>query len=383
MTRDDRRRLRAALRIHDELGDASRSSAAPLLPPPDGRDLERAARRLALADARGWSSAASVARADCRRLAAAATDRLADYGRALDRSARSARVQPPREVAADLAALADEFAEVAIELRGKTVSVTTDRVVLEGVDLGRFKIVLHWGRGGGLDYEVVALDPNPAGSDESVTHPHVRGESLCEGEGRVPIARALEDGRLYDLFLLVRGVLGTYNPGSAYVPLSRWEGAPCTDCGSTADAGDSCSCDRCGSDLCLDCGSGCADCGRTCCGDCRDRCAGCDETHCTACLRDCGSCGEPSCGGCMPGETCGPCRAAEDPEENPDDVPEPEPPREETDDDAHGLSDDPADRPATRDEAGGPAAAADPPRFAEAAGAAVHAVRLGEAAVPA
>ena len=54
---------------------------------------------------------------------------------------------------------------------------------------------------------------------------------LCEGEGRLPVLRALEQGRLLDFFLLVRNVLSTYNPDGAHLPLSRWRGAPCTDCG--------------------------------------------------------------------------------------------------------------------------------------------------------
>ena len=36
---------------------------------------------------------------------------------------------------------------------------------------------------------IVALNPNPAATDDSVTHPHVRGERLCEGEGRTTIRR--------------------------------------------------------------------------------------------------------------------------------------------------------------------------------------------------
>ena len=39
------------------------------------------------------------------------------------------------------------------------------------------------------------LDANPADANHSVTHPHVQDEAVCEGEGRQPVRRALEQGR--------------------------------------------------------------------------------------------------------------------------------------------------------------------------------------------
>jgi len=59
----------------------------------------------------------------------------------------------------------------------------------------------------------------------------VREEDLCEGEGRGPIQKAIRQGRFYDLFVLINQILQTYNGDSAYVPLSRWEGSSCPDCG--------------------------------------------------------------------------------------------------------------------------------------------------------
>ena len=39
-----------------------------------------------------------------------------------------------------------------------------------------------------VEYRVIALDPHPATKSESITHPHVQDERLCEGEGHAAIA---------------------------------------------------------------------------------------------------------------------------------------------------------------------------------------------------
>jgi hypothetical protein len=77
------------------------------------------------------------------------------------------------------------------------------------------------------------------------THPHVREKLLCEGDGAASIRRALAEGRLLDFFTLVRQVLETYNPGSAYVELSRWNGVTCKDCGYIMPGDGYGTCDLC------------------------------------------------------------------------------------------------------------------------------------------
>ena len=378
MTSEERRRLRAALRIHDALTARDALRPVPFLPLDAWRDLARSARLAAVAGERGWTTAASAARASYRRSAAELSDRLAACLRVLSAEDRVHAAQSPREIFADLAALEAEFGEVEVDLKERTVSVTTDPVVLEGVGLGRFELALRWDlEPDSGSYSVIALDPNPAAEEETTTHPHVREEALCEGEGRVPIRRALEEGRLLDFFLLARQVLTTYNPGSAYVPLSRWSGVPCADCGASVPDDESDRCDRCGDDLCGDCLMSCQDCSGTCCSDCREACGGCEDAFCPSCLTVCRSCGESRCHGCLEAGRCGDCRGDDETDEPEAHEPESHP----TDGDPDERDDDEAvpfhTGEAIAAEAPAAAAAADAPL------ATVHAPRLGAAAVPA
>ena len=84
------------------------------------------------------------------------------------------------------------------------------------MNLGPFEIRLDWGSLSDPNpYSVVALDPNSAASNDEVTHPHVKDEHLCEGEGHSAIRAALAECRLLDFFMLVSQVLHTYGQGSA------------------------------------------------------------------------------------------------------------------------------------------------------------------------
>ncbi len=106
----------------------------------------------------------------------------------------------------------DEFDQVTINLRERTLSVTTEPIDLEGLELGPFSILLDWNRlSEHGSYRIVAEYPNPAHSNEEVTHPHVHDERLCEGGGHLAIRQSLQEGRLLDFFILVRQVLRTYN----------------------------------------------------------------------------------------------------------------------------------------------------------------------------
>jgi hypothetical protein len=193
----------------------------------------------------------------------------------------------PSAILADLLALPEEFAEASIDLRAKTITVQTDCIVLDGIDLGPFEIVLHWGRlREGAAYEVNALEPHRPGCDDSVTHPHVRDDQLCEGEGKTAIRSALASARLLDFFLLVRQILRTYNPDSAFTSLSEWEGVSCADCGYTVSGDDSCTCERCYHSICQECGTFCGRCNRLICSDCQSLCSGCDQAVCSDCLHE-------------------------------------------------------------------------------------------------
>jgi hypothetical protein len=234
-------------------------------------------------------------------------------------SSRPPQPTPLREIVEDLAGLEQEFPDVEIDLRSNKLSVTSDDIELEGVYLGPFKIVLNWNSIGDYrPYEVIAIDPRPAGSDSGTTHPHVHDDALCEGEGRLPIQQALLEGRLFDFFLLVRQILNTYNAGSAYVALSQWNGVECRDCGYSTSDDESTDCSRCGSVTCYDCSRDCNECGRALCGDCRTDCPGCGNgDYCDGCLYTCDDCGETMCRDCLVDGLCEDCDRAS--QENNDD----------------------------------------------------------------
>ena len=208
----------------------------------------------------------------------------------------------------DILALREEFEEVEIDLGEHQLSVTTDRIVLEDIHLGRFDIRLNWRRlGSSSTYRVVALDPNPASKCDDITHPHVQDERLCEGEGHIAIRGALAEGRLYDFFLLVSQVLDTYGQGSAYVELANWTGSPCEDCGSSVGEDDSYYCRHCDRTLCSDCSVSCQGCNESCCSGCLQQCAGCGLEYCSSCLATCPVCRKRFCEDCREAGLCQSC----------------------------------------------------------------------------
>ena len=292
--------LRTAERISSHL---QRTRAAPIsieLPDGDWAQCQSLMRQSDLCTTRSWNHAAGLLNERLERAVERCADRLQEIRRQVSGSGRLAPLQTLREIFADLAALSDEFEGVAVDASSRTVSVTTDAIVLEDINLGPFEIRLHWDRiGKRRPYEVVALEPNPAGESSETTHPHVKGEQLCEGDGRASIDRALRAGRLVDFFQIVSRILDTYNSGSAYVSLSNWNGSPCADCGDVVSDDDQYTCDRCGDLLCRECLSSCAKCDAICCHSCTNYCRSCEESICSGCQHDCGQCQRPVCNSCL------------------------------------------------------------------------------------
>ncbi|WP_232105492.1 hypothetical protein [Gimesia panareensis] len=223
-----------------------------------------------------------------------------------------AAVPTLREIYAELRALPLEFESVELDWEHQEIVVLTPPITLEDVDLGSFEIRLRWSDlGEPQPYRVVSLAET---GDDDVHHPHVQADTLCEGEGKVPISRALAEGRIGDFFLLVQQILHTYNSGSAYVPLSRWFNIECADCDDSVSREESRSCTICEHTVCGYCRRSCASCGDALCSSCADRCTSCDETFCRGCLSTCDSCSECCCRSCLCSETCPAC--LEESEEN-------------------------------------------------------------------
>jgi hypothetical protein len=200
----------------------------------------------------------------------------------------------------DLESLQKEFAGFHLDLKQQSIEVLTEPIILDGLDLGSFRIVLRWQEIGlPLPYEVIAQSPVTPSQDDDVTHPHVREGQLCEGEGAAAIRSALAQGRLLDFFVLVRQVLETYNPASAYVSIDRWQGIGCRGCGDRMTSDDFSSCERCGDPLCSDCISACPDCDRYICTASSASCAACDGQFCRGCLESLPSSGQQLCPSCL------------------------------------------------------------------------------------
>jgi hypothetical protein len=217
-------------------------------------------------------------------------------------------VPNPSDIFRDLLALKQEFDEVEIDPNRHTVAVITDAIVLEDVELGRFKVQLDWeDLDSAYPYRVIALDPKPAITDSRITHPHVSGERLCEGDGRLAIKAALTQGRLYDFFVLVSQILHTYGSSSPYVRLEEWTGKPCSGCGSSTSEKDRYFCRQCDDVLCNRCIACCPGCEEIFCYGCVLTCSGCGRELCRTCLRTCARCGSRVCGKCLQDGLCGTC----------------------------------------------------------------------------
>ena len=230
-----------------------------------------------------------------------------------------------RDLTDELSSLPDEFEDTRIDWSEQEIVVRTPPVILREVNLGEFEIRLRWSElGDPQPYRVISL--SQTGTDD-VHHPHVQGDTLCEGEGKIPITQALAEGRLGDFFLLVQQILQTYNSGSAYVPLDRWWNSTCADCDDSMSQEESRPCSICEHQICEYCRRNCTACGDHLCSSCADTCETCHDTFCRSCLANCESCGECYCRPCLSDKTCSHCleESMENeyalPEESPHDAP--------------------------------------------------------------
>jgi len=278
--------------------------------------LTTESRKMAASVKRGWLSAAQKC---CRNV----DNLLGEVGYTLPK-VRPLTERPQKEILTlqllvnELDALENEFGGIEFDASKNTISVVTESITLEDVYLGPFKIQLELNK---LDqlynispYIVIALEPNPASTDDGVTHPHVNSNKLCEGDGSASIKAAIEDGRICDFFTIVRSILNTYSPDSPYVPLDDWDGTTCYDCGRTVNSDDIYYCDHCEHDYCDECSTYCRDCEETVCLGCSGQCSYCEEMLCRSCVSECEECGELFCQSCLENELCPNCREEQEKE---------------------------------------------------------------------
>ena len=219
-----------------------------------------------------------------------------------------------REITEELVQLEDGFDEVNCDWKARTVTVTTEPIELEETYLGPFEVCLHIERiasqPSGACFDVIALDPHPAASNEGITHPHVSDERMCCGDASLPMKAAIEEGRLSDFFCLVRSVLETYNPDSPYISLNDWQGQPCYDCGFVMAEEETYGCSSCENPFCSECSSCCNRCDEIICGGCLTECPACGDRYCDSCTTTCPDCRETLCQTCLEDAQC-PCTEEE------------------------------------------------------------------------
>lgn len=279
----DRKLWNSAELIVAALQAAQRDAVLPRLPLQHQADLLRLQRQYETAQNRGWLAASRCVRQSlCIRGQWLVND--------LQRFVSDTRPGPEEPLATvgdiyrDVLALMPEFKFVHVDRPETTVTAVTHRIVLDEIDLGPFEVVWNWAElGEEQELRVIPQDPNCAGGDEDVCHPHIRDQTLCVGDAQVPLQRAFQAGRLYDAFLIVRQVLQTYNPRSAYIALADWSGCHCLWCGLSLSEGDAWTCETCGEALCEDCHTSCAVCGNALCRRCGELCTDCEATVCRAC----------------------------------------------------------------------------------------------------
>ena len=223
---------------------------------------------------------------------------------------------PPRtpdrcEWIRELRHLETEFGTVTVRWTDTVIRIVTEPIELKNVPLGPFAIEFNWPGGaaaaGSRAFEAKALRPNhPAGRGD-VTHPHVEDDKLCAGDAKDALDQAVADGRLVDAFQLIHSVLTNYNPNSAYVALSEWDGSHCAQCGRRIRSSDASTCEGCDSELCDECGERCEACDELRCGDCLEPCEVCRERHCRGSLATTTG-GRAVCSDCR--EVCPRCQAS-------------------------------------------------------------------------
>jgi len=306
--------LKTALALQHQFERIRRSRVEHIqLPHDPWKLLQKWSRQLIRAQARRYVASTQTCRYRLRE-----TIQQLIYGlNQLDAELSGATVTPPvpslRTLYEELRMLCEEFEHVELLPARNRIHEITEPIELNDIPLGRFEIEFDTSAlGTQQPYRVVPLEPNYPHSGDSVPHPHVQNQTLCEGDGRSAIQMALEQGRIGDFFVLVQQILRTYNADSPYVDLESWLGIPCHDCGETIAEEESYGCDECSHRLCDHCVCICDNCEVTLCHGCVNRCAGCDQTFCSTCLCDCSNCAQEYCSDCMEHSLCETCQESKE-----------------------------------------------------------------------
>ena len=270
--------------------------------------LQRLQRYFTICVCRKWNAGVAQMMRSIENVCREISNNVQDVERAI--KAWDIKVPALKDIFGELVQVDEEFGNLGYDRDGKFLSVVTEPIDLEGIHLGEFEIRLHIQSLSDVSYNtlytIVALDPNPAASNECVTHPHVSDERLCPGDAGAAIQTALASGRICDFFMLVNSVLTHYNADSPYVSLDNWNGVSCYECGYVMADDDTRWCNACENNFCGECASYCICCQETYCLNCLAECAACQEQVCPSCMKRCPTCGRQICEICLEDNRC-PC----------------------------------------------------------------------------
>ncbi|QDT66721.1 hypothetical protein [Calycomorphotria hydatis] len=303
MTQHQRQLLRTAVKLANLLTAETPSGVPFDLPAVEIQDLKRCHRQLMLARQHRYCGAELRVTQSLRSSLLNLSRRLEVLAFNWDQQRKgSPQVSTLSEIYRDLVALEAEFPEVRCDLAARTISVMTEPITLDDIELGPFEIRLNWNALSDINrspYKVIALEPNPANRSSLITHPHVQNGVLCEGEGHLVIQSALQEGRLFDFFTIVVHVLRTYNPDSPHVSLESWDGISCGDCGCLIEEEDIYSCEFCSLVNCDMCTGCCHVCDAHACNSCLNECEECHSACCHHCQTRCTTCKRRCCSDCL------------------------------------------------------------------------------------
>ena len=137
---------------------------------------------------------------------------------------------------------------------GNTLFIETERIVISDVDLGPFEIhVSPRDVSGYFTAKAFALDPNPAIGMPSITHPNVRHDNICLGEGERAYKKAIVQGRLCDALMIAASVVREYGWQNPHCSIEKWHGIDCQFCGQRNLPNDTSQCSRCDRQGCAEC----------------------------------------------------------------------------------------------------------------------------------
>jgi hypothetical protein len=193
------------------------------------------------------------------------------------------------------------------------LAVTTPKITLQDLDLGRFRIefnILSLGRRARKSfYEIRTLDLRCAASNGGVCHPHVLFGHLNAREFAEPIRNAKLSGCITDFFSLIVQALQTYDPSTAYVKIDDWHKAFYSQCHAELPESEHLFCEGCDEYCCQGCQVQCPDCGKRVCQDCQSVCHLCGGILCSHCISTCALCGAGTCQKCLQAGLCPSCAA--------------------------------------------------------------------------